>query len=209
MMSVDGVIVHWHLHISSHFRGWDIRLVPIHGLGDVWYNGQHICFPCLPPVLECRFESQLGLEFSGFSMWHFLKVIVRGFLWLLWFPSLLHRWKVSAHKIKLKCDFNSFKLSRWAVPFYQVAHCLLHTICTQLCPGHLSVFVGDSLGHSEIVNVSLLWFVHNFALVIWVCVGGSLGHSEIVNVSLLWFVHNFTLVIWVFLLEAVWGTVRL
>ena len=28
-LSVDGVIVHWHLHISSHFRGWSIRLILI------------------------------------------------------------------------------------------------------------------------------------------------------------------------------------
>ena len=30
-------------------------------------------------MLECGFESRLGFEFSGFSMWHFLKLIVRGF----------------------------------------------------------------------------------------------------------------------------------
>ena len=45
----------------------------------------------LSPVLERRFKSQLGLEFSGFSMWHFLKLIVRDFLWVLQFPHLLHR----------------------------------------------------------------------------------------------------------------------
>ena len=32
------------------------------------------CHQCI------RFESQLGLEFSGFSMWHFLKLVVRGSL---------------------------------------------------------------------------------------------------------------------------------
>ena len=67
--------------------------------GDVWCNGQHVCFPSLPPMLEYGFE--LGLEFSGFSMWHFLKLVVRGFLWVLQFPSLLHRLMVSANKIKL------------------------------------------------------------------------------------------------------------
>ena len=30
-----------------------------------------------------------GLEFSGFSMWHFLKLVARGFLRVLRFPSLL------------------------------------------------------------------------------------------------------------------------
>ena len=28
-------------------------------------------FPSLPPMLECGFESRFGLEFLGFSMWHF------------------------------------------------------------------------------------------------------------------------------------------
>ena len=27
---------------------------------------------------ECGFEYQLRLEFSGFSMWHFLKLVVMG-----------------------------------------------------------------------------------------------------------------------------------
>ena len=31
-------------------------------------------------MLECGFESRLGLEFSGFSMWYFLNLVVRGFL---------------------------------------------------------------------------------------------------------------------------------
>ena len=30
-------------------------------------------------MLVCGFESQLGLEFSGFSMRHFLKFVVRVF----------------------------------------------------------------------------------------------------------------------------------
>ena len=36
----------------------------------------HVCFPCkcLPPMLECWFESRLGLEFSGFGVWRFLKL---------------------------------------------------------------------------------------------------------------------------------------
>ena len=58
--------------------------------------------PSLPRMLECGFEPRLGLEFSGFSMWHFLKLVVRGFLWVLQFPPLLHRVMVSANEIKLK-----------------------------------------------------------------------------------------------------------
>ena len=46
--------------------------------------------PSLPPALQCGFESRLGLELSGFSMWHFLKLVVRGFLWVLrFFPSFI------------------------------------------------------------------------------------------------------------------------
>ena len=36
-------------------------------------------------MLECRFKSRLGLESPGFSMWHFLKLVVRGFLQVLQF----------------------------------------------------------------------------------------------------------------------------
>ena len=49
----------------------------------------------LPPVLECGFESWLGLEFSGFSMWHFLMFVFCGFLWILRFPPLLQPIKQS------------------------------------------------------------------------------------------------------------------
>ena len=50
-------------------------------------------------MLECGFESHLGLEFSGFSMWHFLKLVVSGFLCILLFPPLLHQLMVSAVKL--------------------------------------------------------------------------------------------------------------
>ena len=52
--------------------------------------------------LACGFESRSGFEFSGLSMWHFLKLVVRGFLRVLRFPPLLHRLMVSAHKVRLK-----------------------------------------------------------------------------------------------------------
>ena len=45
--------------------------------------------------------SRLGLESSGCSMWHFLKLVARGFLRVLRFPPLLHRFNGSANKIKL------------------------------------------------------------------------------------------------------------
>ena len=31
-------------------------------------RGIMVCFPSLPPMLECGFESRMGLEFSGFSI---------------------------------------------------------------------------------------------------------------------------------------------
>ena len=31
-------------------------------------------------MLECGLQSRLGLEFTGFSIWYFLKLVVRGFL---------------------------------------------------------------------------------------------------------------------------------
>ena len=40
----------------------------------------------------------MGLEFSGFSMWHFLKLVIRGFLQVLLFPPLLHRLMVQPIK---------------------------------------------------------------------------------------------------------------
>ena len=60
----------------------------------------YVCFPSLPPMLECGFESRMGLEFSGFSVWHLLKLVVRGFLQVLQF--LPHHLMVSANKIELK-----------------------------------------------------------------------------------------------------------
>ena len=63
---------------------------------------QHVCFPSLPPMLLCMFKSRLGLESSGFGLWHFLKLITRGFLRAVRFPPFLHRLNGSANKIKVK-----------------------------------------------------------------------------------------------------------
>ena len=70
--------------------------------GDTWCNGEHVCFPSLPPMLLRGVASRLGLEYSGCSVWHFLKLVARGFLLVLRFPPLLHRFNDSANKIKLK-----------------------------------------------------------------------------------------------------------
>ena len=58
----------------------------------------------------------LGLEFSGFSMWHFLKLVARGFLRVLRLPPSppppLHRLMVQPVKSSSnKCNLNSVKLS--------------------------------------------------------------------------------------------------
>ena len=50
------------------------------------------------------FESCLRLESSGCSMWHFLKLVARGFLRVLQFPPLLHRFNGSAKKIKAQIN---------------------------------------------------------------------------------------------------------
>ena len=43
-----------------------------------------------------------GLNLWGCSMWHFLKLVARGFLRVLRFPPFLHRFNGSANEIKLK-----------------------------------------------------------------------------------------------------------
>ena len=74
-----------------------------------------------------------GLNFQA-SMWHFLKLIDRGFLRVLWFPSLLHRFNGSANKIKLnKCNLNSVKHNSLSCLFVPCGTQLnmLHVISTQ------------------------------------------------------------------------------
>ena len=55
-------------------------------------------------MLECRFESWLGLEFKAFVVWHCLNLVVKGFLYVLQFPPILHRLVVSANEIKLEME---------------------------------------------------------------------------------------------------------
>ena len=71
-------------------------------LGGKQVVRDNFAFLSLPPMLQCGFESRLGLDVSGFSMWHFLKLVVRGFLRVLRFPPLLYRLMISANKITLK-----------------------------------------------------------------------------------------------------------
>ena len=53
-----------------------------------------------------------GIESLGCGMWHFLKLVARGFLWVLWFPPLLHQLMVQPIEKKLNtCDLNSIKLN--------------------------------------------------------------------------------------------------
>ena len=69
-------------------------------------------------MLLCGSESHLGLESSGSSMWHFVKLIPRGFLQVLQLPPLLHWFNGFANKIKLnKCDLDSVKLNILSCPF--------------------------------------------------------------------------------------------
>ena len=64
----------------------------------------HMLFELVPATnaRDHGFESPLGLEFSDFSTLHFLKLVVRGFLQALLFPSLLHRLMVLANESKLQ-----------------------------------------------------------------------------------------------------------
>ena len=75
---------------SSGFQHYAV-VYTLHNWGDAWCSSKLVCFPSLPPMLLGWFESCLGFEFSGFSMYHFLKLVTRGFLWVLQFPSFLHR----------------------------------------------------------------------------------------------------------------------
>ena len=109
-------------------------------------------------MLECGLESRLGFEFSSFSVWHFLKLVVEGF-----FPdtpvySPPSSVDGSANKISSnKCDFSFVKLDSGTVPSYQVAHDMLHVKSARcvardvhtVAPGHISVRVGDRSRCSE------------------------------------------------------------
>ena len=72
------ILTRTHIHAHKHIRTHETCGAMV-GMS---------CFPSLPPMLECGFQSRLGLEFLGFSMRHCLKLIARVFLWALQFlPS--------------------------------------------------------------------------------------------------------------------------
>ena len=62
LLSLQAPRLHWTK--ASAYRVWDSVTRSSHPGVDAWSNGQHVCFPSLPPMLECGFESRLGLEFS-------------------------------------------------------------------------------------------------------------------------------------------------
>ena len=82
----------------------------------------------MPTMLLCRFEPRLGLE--SFGLWHFLKLVIRGFLPVLRFPPVFHRFNGTASKIKLKINAIS-TLSNLTAELSlctHVAHGMLHVI---------------------------------------------------------------------------------
>ena len=57
---------------------------------DAWCNGQNVCFPRPPPMLECESQSWLRFEFLDFGMWHFLKLVMGVFSgYSGFFPSFI------------------------------------------------------------------------------------------------------------------------
>ena len=66
----------------------------------------------LTQVLKSGFESESGLEFSGFRMWHFLPLIVQDFVGARWFPPILvSQWfqPMNRAKTENKFDFDSVR----------------------------------------------------------------------------------------------------
>ena len=60
-----------------------------------------ICF-CFFLGLESGFESRLGFDFADFSLWNFLKLVVRGFVRALRSSPLFHQLMASANILTLK-----------------------------------------------------------------------------------------------------------
>ena len=95
-------------------------------------------------MLECGFESRLGLEFVGFNMWYFLKLLVRGFLRVLWFPPLLHGSALSANKIKQKQM--QFKLCTLVVTLLQgTGGCRTYWVCSRTGQPGVSILRLDEI----------------------------------------------------------------
>ena len=58
-----------------------------------------LCHQAPAPMLQCGFQCQSGLQLWAFSLWHFLKPIVRG---LLRIPPSLHLVTLSANQIQIQ-----------------------------------------------------------------------------------------------------------
>ena len=99
-----------------------------------------------------------GFNFKGVSMWHFLKLVIRGVLRVLWIPPLLHWLMVSANTINLNiCDsaLSDLIAELSLRTMWRTTCCrwwtlsALQVISARLGPGHWSVPVADSLQRSE------------------------------------------------------------
>ena len=103
-------------------------------------------------MLLCGFKSPMGFESSGFSMWHFLKLVARGFLRVLRFPPLFHQFNGSANIIELNtCDLNSVKLNSLSCPF------IPHETW------HVAWYVASAKR-----SICCTWFAHDCAQATWV-----------------------------------------
>ena len=81
---------------------------------------------------------------GGVFVVQILELVVRGFLWVLWFPHL-HRLMVSANKTKANINTNAISTLCLRTTRYTACCALdvLNVICTQMRHSHLSVLVGD------------------------------------------------------------------
>ena len=80
-------------------------------------------------MLLCGFKTRLGFESSGFSMWHFLKLVARGFLRVLQFSSLLHRLMVQPiNKAKINAIYTLSNLIA-ELSLCTTWHVTLHVAC--------------------------------------------------------------------------------
>ena len=118
-------------------------------------------------MLLCGFESWLGLESSGFSMWHFLKLVARGFLRVLRFSPLLHRFNGSANKIKIFCCITSdnaiFKSNRTkgaateSGSFINIADYEFKVDESEMCPCDADIMTAEHLLQHCQLHGALRW----------------------------------------------------
>ena len=97
------------LFLSSIFMILPVSNVDCSAIVFVWYLGAtRGVAVSMSAFLACHQFYCAGLSFAwGLNLRPvvcdiFLKLVARGFLWVLGFPPLLHRFNDSANKIKLK-----------------------------------------------------------------------------------------------------------